>query len=130
MRIEKDPDMTKLAQEARRLSMGQTPPDNDRPGVGRRTSNTPPSTAAAPSVHRNGSGPRRPSEGIGGNRSPRMDGGERRQSNGYSNPTHSSTQHNREAIQKRTYQLENLFRYLMVDFLGCIWTLSDAYGTV
>ena len=57
VRIEKDPDMTKLAQEARRLSMGQTPPssgDNNR-----RTSNTPPS---------NGRGPRRPSEGTGGSR--------------------------------------------------------------
>ena len=79
VRIEKDPDMTKLAQEARRLSMGQNSPDgggggggDSRPGgVGRRTSNTPPSTsAAAPSVQRNGSGPRRPSEGYGGSRDP------------------------------------------------------------
>ena len=90
VRIEKDPDMTKLAQEARRLSMGQgqnSPDDRQQQGVGRRQSNTPPSTV------RNGSGPRRPSEGYSGNRSPV---GERRQSNGYSNPTHSSQMQSRD----------------------------------
>ena len=64
VRIEKDPDMTKLAQEARRLSMGQQnsqAADGDGSssrqagagGVGRRrTSNSP---AAAASSVRNGS---------------------------------------------------------------------------
>ncbi len=68
--------MTKLAQEARRLSMGQSTSGAAEDRVGSRRSSNAPSTSS--SSLRNG-GPRRPSEGIGSSRSPRMD--DRRQSN-------------------------------------------------
>lgn len=84
MRIEKDPEMTKLAQEARRLSMeggsSSRRPSGSIDHLGNRTSTRPTS-----SLNKNGTGVRRPSEGFGtGTRSPRL--GDRRPSeniNGY-----------------------------------------------
>jgi hypothetical protein len=94
VRIEKDPDMTKLAQEARRLSMGQNSPVDDRMGgVGRRMSQTPAAAAASTGSNRsNGSSlPRRPSEGFG-SRSPRLSEDRRQSSsNGYGNRRQSET---------------------------------------
>jgi len=79
VRIEKDPAMTDLAKEARRLSVqGRQSPEDSR---GKRSSISS-GTRAAPSA-RNG-GIRRPSDGLSGSRSPRLGSGvgARRQSDG------------------------------------------------
>ena len=73
VKIDKDPDMTKLAQEARRLSMGggarRTSGLSDQLTETRRDSLSKP-TSTGNGV-RNGAAPRRPSEGFG-SRSPRF----------------------------------------------------------
>ena len=117
MRIEKDPDMTKLAQEARRLSMGtgvntgnRRSPPNDYNTSNKRPSISNNNRTGIP-VIRNGASGRRPSEGVTvGPHSPRLS--DRRQSdqvNGglYGGRRQSDSPSNRLFTSRRASELSS-----------------------
>ncbi len=99
MRIEKDPDMNKLAQEARRLSMGGTrkSPEDTKKSVIPRSSG----------LVRNNAGqiPRRPSEAVGSH-SPRLSD-HRRQSDSHSSDGRRGSDFHNELVRKASSELDS-----------------------